>query len=366
MTYYLDLFSPLTYEAFLKSPQDISGFRQRQLNAARKVKPGDKFVCYLTKLSRWVAILEVTSNQFQDDSPRFYQADDPFIVRFKVKPISVLTVENAIPIRESIAWDNLSFTKDLPMHGSQWTGPLRSSLKQLSDEDGKFLEDLIIEQSNKKVIYPYDEEEYQKFFTQTIQGKDNVIPVNVPDDKTDLKVLKIDDSEVRESIKIQALLGEIGEKMGFKVWIPRSDRNLVLHEWSPEKGTLIETLPLNYDQVTIKTIEQIDVLWLNKRSISRAFEVEHTTSIYSGILRMADLLALQPNMDIRLHLVAPFERREKVFSEIQRPVFSLLERGALSTLCTYLSYDSVRELSKEKHLSHLSDKVIEDYEETVE
>jgi hypothetical protein len=27
--------------------------------------------------------------------------------------------------------------------------------------------------------------------------------------------------------------------------------------------------------------------------------VEHTTSIYSGILRMADLLALQPNMDIR-------------------------------------------------------------------
>ncbi len=30
-----------------------------------------------------------------------------------------------------------------------------------------------------------------------------------------------------------------------------------------------------------------------------AFEVEHSTPIYSGTLRMADLLALQPNMDIR-------------------------------------------------------------------
>src|SRR5918992_5311579 len=92
---------------------------------------------------------------------------------------------------------------------------------------------------------------------------------------------------------------------------------------------LLERLPLNYDDTTLRTIEQIDVLWLKGRSIRRAFEVEHTTSIYSGILRMADLLALQPNMDIRLHIVAPDERREKVFAEITRPVFSLLQSGPL-------------------------------------
>ena len=51
------------------------------------------------------------------------------------------------------------------------------------------------------------------------------------------------------------------------------------------------------------------------RSIVRAFEVEHTTSVYSGILRMADLLALQPNMDIKLHIVAPEAKRDKVFQE---------------------------------------------------
>src|SRR5215207_366826 len=125
-------------------------------------------------------------------------------------------------------------------------------------------------------------------------------------------------------------------------------------------------LPLNYDALTIKTIEQIDVLWLKGRSIVRAFEVEHTTSIYSGILRMADLLALQPNMDIRLHIVAPSERRGKVFEEIQRPVFSLLEKGPLAESCSYLSYESVRKLSKEQHLKHLSDSVLEDYAEYAE
>ena len=63
--------------------------------------------------------------------------------------------------------------------------------------------------------------------------------------------------------------------------------------------------------------------------MTRAFEIEHTTAIYSGLLRMADLLALQPNMDIRLHIVAPAERRERVLREIRRPVFSLLDRAAI-------------------------------------
>ncbi len=90
---------------------------------------------------------------------------------------------------------------------------------------------------------------------------------------------------------------------------------------------------------------------------------------YSGILRMADLLALQPNMNIKLHIVAPPERRDKVFQEIRRPVFSLLDVAPLSERCTYLSYEIVQELSKQKHLSHLShlsDSVLDEYAEEAE
>jgi hypothetical protein len=78
---------------------------------------------------------------------------------------------------------------------------------------------------------------------------------------------------------------------------------------------------------------------------------------------MADLLALQPNMNISLHLVAPSERREKVFQELRRPVFSLLEKGPLHESCTFLSYESVRALAQERHLAHLSDSVLDEYGE---
>ena len=171
------------------------------------------------------------------------------------------------------------------------------------------------------------------------------------------------EAATRESIRIQELIASIGGAMGLKVWIPQSDRGRVMKEWKQPDDVLLDRLPLNYDDTTLRTIEQIDVLWLHGRSIVRAFEIEHTTSVYSGILRMADLLALQPNMAIKLHIVAPNARREKVFQEIRRPVFSLLEKGPLAESCTYLSYESIREISAQKHLTHLSDSVLDEYAE---
>lgn len=363
MSYYLDLFSPLTYAAFLKSDQKVSGFRSRQKNVAVRVQPGDILICYLTKQSSWIAALKVTSPLFEDNTPRFTAVEDPFVLRFQVEPLVLLDPAQGIPIRESIIWDHLSFTKNHDSNGSGWTGPLRSSLKLLSDEDGSYLLQSLKNQSRQPVNYPFDPAQYAKYLVQAKTSSGGVVPVSVPEEHHLPTSVVSDDKEVRESIKVQALLAMIGEKMGFKIWLPRNDRNRVLQEWKPENDILLDTLPLNYDNLTIKTIEQIDVLWLKRRSIVRAFEVEHTTSIYSGILRMADLLALQPNMDIKLHIVAPEDRKEKVFAEIQRPVFSLLEKGALSQCCTYLSYDSVSTLSKEKHLSNLSHTVLEDYEE---
>lgn len=196
----------------------------------------------------------------------------------------------------------------------------------------------------------------------TVKRIDKEVTVSVPSDKA-LEEIPHDDSEIRESLQIQAALAEIGSQMGFQIWLPRADRARVLTKWKPAAGVLMESLPVGFDPATMKTIEQIDVLWLKRRSIVRAFEVEHTTSVYSGLLRMADLLAMQPNLKINLHIVAPPARRDKVLQEIRRPVFALLEGGALSETCTYLSYDTITDLRKQPHLSHLSDNVIEDYAE---
>lgn len=366
MAFYLDLFSPETYEAFSRSDRTISGFRIRHRKVAQRVKSGDKFVCYMTKLSRWIGLLEVLEGPFIDETPRFYPEADPFVVRFRVRELVWLPVEKAVPIHEPQVWDRLSFTRGQPKTSSTWTGKLRGSLVRLDDSDGAFLETLLRAQLHSEVTYPVDEDTYRKLTTHRVRGADKDITVTIPEEGEPEEEQKESRLELRESIEIQALLAEIGARMGMRIWIPRSDRARVLELWHGDHSMLLERLPLNYDEATLRTIEQIDVLWLRGRAIKRAFEVEHSTSIYSGILRMADLLALQPNMDIRLHIVAPISRREKVFQELRRPVFSLLDRGPLSERCTYLSYDSVRELAALPHLSHLSDSVLEEYEEYAE
>lgn len=140
MAYYVDVFSPETYQAFYRSSRTITGFRERQMRVAGRVKPGDKLLCYLTTLSRWVGVLEVQSERFSSKKPIFYPSNDPFVIRFKVKPLVLLTQEQGMPIRDDSVWDHLSFTKGLDKTGSRWTGKLRSSLNTISEGDGLFLE----------------------------------------------------------------------------------------------------------------------------------------------------------------------------------------------------------------------------------
>ncbi len=368
MAYYISLFSPDTYDAFTHSDRSVSGFSERQKRIAEVLQPGDKLICYVTKLSRWVGVLEVTSGYFIEDNPRFTPAADPYIVRVRVNTKVWLPLEKAVPMEDGILWNNLSFTKNLPPKSVRWTGMVRSSLKKLTNQDGEYLEKVLMAQETNGIIYGLNETEQRKLKSLTVKTENNrLVVVSVPENEEDLQPKEmLPSSYLRESARIQALLAEIGERMGMKVWLPRSDRQKVLEYWKPKASCLLEQLPLNYDDVTLRTIENIDVLWIRGRSVIRAFEVEHTTSIYSGILRMADLMALQPNLNIKAHIVAPLERRQKVLQEITRPVFTFLEKGPLAESCTYISYESVEELSKEKRLEYMTDAVLEEYVEYAE
>lgn len=362
MAYYIDLFSPETYNAFSNSDRTVSGFSERQKGVVSEIQIGDKLICYVTRVSRWVGILEVTSKYFIDRTPLFTPADDPFVLRFKVKTLMWFALENSLPVWNDIVWKKLSFTKKLPPNSLAWTGMVRASPRKLSDSDGQILSQLLSAQNQKQVHYPFSEFEQKKLKATIVKTQDSKqVAVSIPENE-DVNQVKLK-PESRDSIKIQALLAEIGEKMNFKIWLPKPDRQRIANLWTASTGTLLEILPLNYDDATLNTIENIDVLWIKGRSIVRAFEVEHTTSIYSGILRMADLMALQPNLNIQAHIVAPIDRKEKVLKEISRPVFAFLEKRPLSESCSFLSYDTIQELSKEKRLSYMRDEVLEEYAE---
>src|SRR4051794_40977363 len=111
MAYFTDLFTVETYEAFLRSDRTVSGFRETQTGMAKRVQSGDKLICYVKGLSRWAGVLEVVRGPTIDRTPVFVPENDPFAVRFKVRPTPVLPIEHAIPIRDGEVFDALSFTK---------------------------------------------------------------------------------------------------------------------------------------------------------------------------------------------------------------------------------------------------------------
>jgi hypothetical protein len=361
MTHYVTLFSPETYRRFSESKRDRAAVTLRQRKAAERVLPGDVLVAYLTGLSRWVGLFEVTGSAYQDSTPLFVEGDDPFVIRFPIKPHVFVGPEGGIPIHQDFLWKKLSFTKGHELNSALWTASVRTSLTPLSPEDASLLDTSLRAQARSATSYPLTARDARLIEEHRVRREGGEVMVSVPVDVDEPATQS--PKLVRDSIKVQALLGRIGATMSFKIWIPANDRAAVLREEPSIAPHVLERLPLNYDSTTLKTIENIDVLWLKGRSMARAFEVEHTTAIYSGILRMADLLALQPNMDIRLHIVAPLERREKVFEEIKRPVFSLLQGKPLQERCTFLSYDSIDELSKLSHLAHVSDSILTEFEE---
>lgn len=122
----------------------------------------------------------------------------------------------------------------------------------------------------------------------------------------------------------QAMLANLGRAWGFDAWIARNDHG---RAWSG--GTLgelsLKTLPtLPMSPEVRDTVALIDVLWLDRqhRLIAAAFEVEKSTSIYSGILRLYDLALSVPACGDHLYLVAPAEREREVVRQLSRPSLS--------------------------------------------
>jgi type II restriction enzyme len=78
------------------------------------------------------------------------------------------------------------------------------------------------------------------------------------------------------------------------------------------------------------------VLWLDRGAarVAAAFEVEHTTSILSGIVRMLDLASAQGGAVPGLFLVAPDEREDQVRAQLKRPAFAAIS----SMRVRYLAY----------------------------
>ncbi len=346
MTYWIDLFTGTTWDEFRKAGARISGFRARMRKTAGRVSPGDIFLCYLTGVMRWVGALEVVKPS--SDRTRIWK-DEEFPVRFEVRPLVVLEPEHGVPMQE--LQGRVDFFKG-PQDAGKFKGFVRGSPKlfKMSD-DGDLILQLLHQAQREPVARPVDAKKLARkplYRVEKRKGKAKVqAVVSVPE--TEEAGVQGEGATEIEAVtgpshtEIQHHLLTLGAEMGFDLWVARNDRS---KEWNGVAlGSIpgaVAELPTQFNEATNRTIELIDVLWLKGNSIVAAFEVESTTSVYSGLLRMSDLLALQPNLNIQIYLVAPDERRNKVEQEILRPTFNLRE-PPLARLCGFLSFSKLTE-----------------------
>ncbi len=141
--------------------------------------------------------------------------------------------------------------------------------------------------------------------------------------------------EESEHTRMQHLLIKIGRSLKYDVHVARNDRHRTCHGENFAMLTVPQLPPQNWSAEVMDTVTLIDVIWLKPGSgeIVSAFEIEKSTSIYSGILRLEDLARSIPNGACPLYLVAPNDREREVMAQLARPAFrSDLEKISLAFL----------------------------------
>lgn len=149
--------------------------------------------------------------------------------------------------------------------------------------------------------------------------------------------------------QVQTILGAIGKLTGHAVHVPVNDRSLL--DWGiTGQFECVDELPSTGRHSPALSLALIDVLWIHptQNLLTAAFEVEHSTPVYSGLLRFKDV-----HIDYKLPragIVAQAERKDAFLRQVNRRTF---RASGLSEVCLFYSYSDVYRwylrLSSERH-----------------
>ena len=149
----------------------------------------------------------------------------------------------------------------------------------------------------------------------------------------------LDKKEEDTHTKMQYLLVKAGKDLGYDVVVASNDRS---REYNGEKFSFL-TLPalpkMEIADDVMEVVNFIDVLWFKKgtNDIECAFEVEKTTSIYSGLLRLKDLIYSLSDDEYHVFVLVPDEREREMLAQLKRPAFGDLRDKNVS----YILFDDL-------------------------
>ena len=121
--------------------------------------------------------------------------------------------------------------------------------------------------------------------------------------------------------EMQYHLLKVGKALGYDPIAASNDRGKCYGEINFSFISLKTFPELSIDKETLNTIQLIDIIWFEKNSNKAvcAFEVEKSTSIYSGILRLSDLAFSFADHNTSLFIIIPNKREKDVVLQLSRP-----------------------------------------------
>jgi len=144
--------------------------------------------------------------------------------------------------------------------------------------------------------------------------------------------------------KMQWMLIEIGLMNGYDVWVAKNDLNKEYNGKKFSELCLKELLQFSNPDV-LSIARYVDVIWFKKKSTLPIlfFEIETTTSVYSGLLRLNDIKIDYP-ME-KAFIISSQDRKSLFETQIRRRTFISSD---LAEICDFKTYKVIEELYKKK------------------
>ncbi|MDT8067942.1 MAG: hypothetical protein ROO76_07205 [Terriglobia bacterium] len=209
------------------------------------------------------------------------------------------------------------------------------SYQQATDEIGK-VKTLLVENGLKDADFLIADFFIAYLFYQVfhLEGKRSTEPVVAPAPKaSETPESNSDNISIASHESAEAILLMLGNLLGYDTYTPDASRT-----YDGQKLGQIATLddlPAFSSEKVMDSVRNIDVVWLKDEWPEYFFEVEHTTGVTSGLLRIYQAHKLST----KFFIIGPADVLKKYEKEVQKSPFASIQHKY-----RFRSYDELRQM----------------------
>jgi DNA modification methylase len=154
------------------------------------------------------------------------------------------------------------------------------------------------------------------------------------------KILELPQTEEIDHDRMIMVLSRLGKEGGFNIKIgePELRKNSGLLKYQTANKVAVPGIPDNVNQI----LANHDVIYLSTSGVLQAiFEVEHSTNIKGGILRISNIFDQIPNLKLSFFLIVPDDRISALMKAIEEPA---IKRIIAKEVIYYATYSDIMSL----------------------